>query len=214
MILRCSCCSRSEASICRAIASVGKHFVAEENVVGYQRSRQMRTHPLARLQHFWQLVIRKLRDDLEGTKYFLGHQLERLLVLKHTLNRNEHCSWLKGPIAGRDRMLLERVSTKQDFGLLQLKEVADVALNFLVGHRKYGPYCQVFQVSSGCSLLYQFDERCLVVPVFVHEKDALRGAFLAGKCIGILICLPRDVVDFLATWNIGTHDFPIKPCIF
>ena len=208
MVLGCASCACAHALVRSSVDSFSEDLIREDGVVRDNSSGQVMRRALTNIKNGINLGIGVLSHNLERSEKLSREQLALLLRLE-VLERHEDASGLPCTVLLRDGVLLERSTTEDDLGALELKDGIKVSLNLIVVPRQDGSNREVVKAALSGLVLHLLKEASLS-PVAVHEHHRLGGALLPSVCVSILIASVRHKVDiFLSARHIRSQDLPV-----
>ena len=171
MVLGSASGTSSHASVGSSVDGLSKNAVLEDGIVGDNSSGQVVGHALADIKNSLKLSVGIFGNNLEGSEK-LSRQQHSLLFALEVLEWNIDASGLPSSIAVRDSVVLERVTTEDNFSAIELKDSIHMLLDLGVVPGEDGSNGQVLK-GAFSSLVLHLLEKTSLTPVSVHEHDRL-----------------------------------------
>mmetsp|Transcript_53132 Transcript_53132/g.108354 ORF Transcript_53132/g.108354 Transcript_53132/m.108354 type:complete len:212 (-) Transcript_53132:1209-1844(-) len=170
----------AEAAVGGAVDGVGEERLLEARVVRHNRRCEVLFQALEALEDERQLLVPKLRHNLEGPEDLGGDERKDFGAADDFSDGDEDSRGLDGSKACRNRVLapVQLLAAKEKLGARHLEQSLHVVKHLLCRHTEDGPDSEVLERTLLRKLRHA-RQKVRLVPVLVHEEHGLSGALLA-----------------------------------
>lgn len=215
VVLRRASGARQHAGVGGAVGGGPQHLMDEQGIPADHRGGQPVAHPLTGLEHQGELRGGVGDDHLHRSEHLPADQAPVFLG-QELPDGHLHRGRPDGAVALRDGVAFQRLPAKEQLGPGDLTQALHV-LQHLGGrpgqHRAHGQVLQLPVRREAGQVAGETD----VVPVLVHEQDALGRTLLPAGRVGVLVALQRHGLHPLrheAVVGVRAQDLPVEPGVF